>query len=94
MKPSVADGLPLIDPKKIHPAGRWYWAALRFDGKHMSSFVNGEKELEGDVAFEPMSAGQTSVGVRLNRVFWFKGAISEVRFHPAAIAPEKLQRRE
>jgi hypothetical protein len=32
------------------------------------------------------------VGVRQNKVYWFKGAIKEVRFTPAALAPEKLQR--
>lgn len=94
LKPVEGNGLALIDPKKVHPAGRWYWAALRYDGKTMSSFVNGQKELEGELAFEPMGAGQASLGVRLNRVYWFKGAIREVRFHPAALPPEKLQKGE
>jgi hypothetical protein len=85
-------GLPLIDPKKVHPTDRWYWAALRYDGKRMTSFVNGVKELEGDIAFGPMVGGETSLGVRLNRVYWFKGAIREVRFHPTAIEPAELQR--
>jgi Concanavalin A-like lectin/glucanases superfamily len=94
LKPIAGNGLPLIDAKKVHPAGRWYWAALRYDGKTMSSFVNGQKELEGELAFEAMGAGQASVGVRLNRVYWFKGAIREVRFSPVALAPEKLQKSE
>jgi hypothetical protein len=85
-------GLPLIDPKRVHPTGKWHWAALRYDGKTMSHFINGEKELEGEVAFGPMVAGKISLGVRQNKVFWFKGAIREVRFTPAALAPEKLQR--
>jgi hypothetical protein len=92
LKPSVAAGVPLIDPAKTHPADHWYWAALRFDGKHMASFVNGEKELEGEPAFDPMGPGHVSVGVRLNRVSWFKGMIHEVRFHAEALPPEKLQR--
>jgi len=87
-----ASPLTLIEPKLVHPTDRWYWAALRYDGKHMTSFVNGAKELEGDVAFGPMGAGQTSLGVRQNKVFWFKGAIREVRFSPTALADEKLQR--
>jgi hypothetical protein len=85
-------GLALIDPKRVHPADAWYWAALRYDGRTMSHYVNGEKELEGPFAFEPFAEGKTSLGVRQNKVSWFKGAIREVRFHREAVAPEKLQR--
>jgi hypothetical protein len=85
-------GLPLIDPKRVHPADQWHWAALRYDGKTMSHYVDGEKELEGTIAFDPFGDGTTSLGVRQNKVSWFKGAIREVRFHREALAPEKLQR--
>ena len=83
---------PLIDPKRVHPTGRWYWAALRFDGKHMTSFIDGVQELEREAAFGPMVEGQLSLGVRQNKVHWFKGGIREVRWHPAAIPADKLQR--
>jgi hypothetical protein len=59
----------------------------------MTHFVNGEKELEAtDVKFGPLGPGKISLGVRQNRLYWFKGAIREVRFTPAALPPEKLQR--
>lgn len=82
----------LLDRTKLHPAGKWAWAALVYDGKQMASYVNGVKELEGKVAFTPMADGRMSLGVRLNRVSWFKGCIKEVRFTPAPLAPEALQR--
>jgi hypothetical protein len=86
-------GTPLIDPKLVHATNKFYWAAVRFDGSTMTSFVNGEKELEAkDVTFPVLGDGKVSLGVRQNKVFWFKGAIREVRFTPAALAPEKLQR--
>lgn len=85
-------GLTLIDSTKQHVCGRWYWLALVYDGRIMSSYVNGLKELEGEVSFDPMSAGQISLGVRLNRVNWFKGQISEIRFHPAALNSKALKR--
>jgi len=44
-------GTPLIDPKHVHPTGQWYWAAVRFDGKHMTHYINGVKELEADATF-------------------------------------------
>jgi hypothetical protein len=83
--------LTLIDRARLHPAGRWYWVALRYDGRRMASFVNGAAELEGEVAVAPLAAGRTSLGVRLNQISWFKGAIREVRFHPTAPAPDQLQ---
>jgi hypothetical protein len=90
---SPKGGTPLIDPKRVHPTNQWYWAAVCYDGKTMSHFVNGEKELEAaGVKFGPLGAGKISLGVRQNKVYWFKGAIREVRFTPAALAAEKLQR--
>lgn len=85
-------GLTLVDRTKLHPCDRWYWAALVYDGKTMSHFVNGTKEREGQIDYGPMVEGRTSVGVRLNQVFWFKGAIAEVRFHRRAVPAAELQR--
>ena len=83
--------LTLLDRARLHPTDRWYWVALVYDGSRMSHYVDGELELEGSVAFAPMTAGRTSIGVRQNRVSWFKGAISEVRFTPAALPATKLR---
>lgn len=85
-------GHALIDPRFTHPTGRWYWAALRYDGRRMTSYVNGVQELEAAYAFGPMGAGRTSLGVRQNRVYWFRGRIGELRIHPRALAPKELQR--
>jgi hypothetical protein len=85
-------GLTLVNPKQTHRADRWYWAALVYDGKTMSHFVNAEKENSGPIDYGPMTAGHTSVGVRLNKVFWFKGAIAEVRFYPRALELAELQK--
>jgi len=84
--------LTLIDSHKKHATGKWFWAALRYDGTTMTHFVDGEKECEGLVKFRPMSDGRVSIGVRQNKVFWFKGAIREVRFTPAALPVDQLQR--
>jgi len=85
-------GLTLIDPKRVHATDTWHWVALRYDGKTMAHFVNGEKELEGEHAFAPYANGKISLGVRQNKVYWFKGAIREVRFAREALPAEKLQR--
>lgn len=89
---ALARGVTLADREQRHPTDRWYWAALRYDGKTMAHFVNGVKELEGPGAFAAFGPGQISIGVRQNKVFWFKGMIAEVRFHTEAVPDEKLQR--
>ena len=83
---------PLLDRTKRHPTGRWTWVALVYDGKTMSDYVDGVKELEGPVNFAPMTDGRMSLGVRLNRVYWFKGSIKEVRFSPVPLKPADLRR--
>jgi len=84
-------GLALIDSTKLHPADQWFWVAMEYDGKKMISFVNGKKELEGEINFSAMTEGKISLGVRLNKVDWFKGQIKEIRFHPEALKSQGLQ---
>jgi hypothetical protein len=90
--PASGAKLALLDLTKRHPADRWTWVALVYDGRHMAHYIDGVKELEGEVAFPPMAAGQVSLGVRQNRVYWFKGAIREVRWHATALKAQELQR--
>ncbi|MFD2164592.1 LamG domain-containing protein [Paradesertivirga mongoliensis] len=85
-------GLTLIDSTLLHPSDKWYWAALTYDGQKMTSYVNGVKELEGNVGLPPMLNGELSLGVRLNRVAWFKGFISEIRFHPEVLSADALKK--
>jgi hypothetical protein len=84
--------LALIQPDKRHPSGTWYWVALTYRDQHMWHFVNGVEEAKGDIAFAPLGPGKMSLGVRLNRVSWFKGCIHELRVSHAALAPDQLQR--
>ncbi len=84
--------LTLLDRKLLHPTDRWYWVALVYDGRKMSQYIDGVLELEGEVAFAPMAAGRTSIGVRQNLVSWFKGVIAESRFTPAALPPSRLRK--
>jgi len=88
---SGESGSALLDRKKLHPTGKWVWVALTYDGRKMTDYVNGVKEHEGPVNFAPMAEGRMSLGVRRNRVFWFKGLIKEARFTPVALKPADLQ---
>jgi hypothetical protein len=88
---SLDSGLTLLDRDINHPGDDWVWAALTYDGTTMSHYVNGNKELEGDIEFGPIGPGMISLGVRLNQVHWFKGEIQEIRFHPASLSASELQ---
>jgi len=80
----------LIDKNKIHPAGDWYHIALVVDDGKMDTYVSGKHELEGRVAFSPFKSGRTSIGVRMNKVSWFKGAIARIRITPKCLAPSEF----
>lgn len=84
-------GLALIDSTRLHPADRWYWATLVYDGHTMYSYINGQKELEGTFDFPPMTKGNISLGMRLNKVNWFKGQLRKIRFHPEALEAKNTQ---
>jgi hypothetical protein len=88
--PRAEDGRTLFDEPFRHAAGIWYHVALVYDGALMRNYVDGREELSGPLAVGPLGAGQTSIGVRQNRVYWFKGAISRLRFTPRALAPEEF----
>jgi hypothetical protein len=88
----VTNELTLRDTNRLHPNGKWTWVAMVYDGKTMSHYVNGVKELQGKIAFPPMTNGSISFGVRFDRKYWFKGCIKELRFTRAVLKPEALQR--
>jgi hypothetical protein len=73
-----------------HEIGPWYHAAIVVDGKTFKHYVNGRMELGKEVEYIPQVPGQTSMGVRLNRVYWYKGAIRKARFTPRAMSPDEF----
>jgi len=82
--------LALINPANTHPVGQWYSASLVYDGQEMRHYINGVQEMSKTLEFRPLKEGKTSIGVRMNRVYWFKGAISKVRFTKDVLKPEEL----
>lgn len=85
-------GETLIEPKLLHPLGKWYHIAFVVNKGELSSYVNGVKELEGQMKMTPLGKGQTSIGVRQNEISWFKGAIYKVRINPVALEPESFMK--
>ena len=65
-------------------------AALVVDGNEMRHYANGILELARPIDFRPPGAGRTSIGVRINRVHWYKGAIRQARFTAEVLSPEQF----
>lgn len=80
----------LMFPEKRYPLGRWYHVAQVYDGKTYRSYVNGELQGEAEIAFRPQSSGYASIGTRINRRDYFKGAVYAARFTHAALAPSQF----
>jgi hypothetical protein len=78
----------LMVPEKRFPVGRWYHVAQTFDGTTYRSFVNGMLQAEAKVAFAAQGPGRSSVGMRMNRVNPFRGAVRQASFlHNEARGP-------
>ena len=80
----------LIDPAFTHPLDTWHSVAMTYDGVTMRNYVNGVEELSATMDFAPLGPGRTSIGVRINEVYWFKGAIRTARFTRSVLPPDKL----
>lgn len=81
----------LIFPEKRFPVGRWYHVAQTFDGTTYRAYVDGVLQGEAPLAYTPQGPGRASVGVRINRVNYFNGAILQARFTPRALAASEFQ---
>ena len=80
----------LIFPDKRHPLGRWHHVAQTYDGETYRSYVDGQLQGEARIAFVPQGAGRASVGARMNKVDFFKGAVRQARFTPRALGPQRF----
>jgi hypothetical protein len=79
----------LLDPALLHPIGPWYHVVLTVgeDGE-MTNYVNGKMELKGKADSHLIRSGQMSIGVRQNKISWYKGAIYMIRISPKVLSPE------
>ncbi|MBA2356572.1 MAG: LamG domain-containing protein [Acidobacteria bacterium] len=77
----------LMNRQSLHRLGEWYHVAAVYDGKVFSNYVNGVQDGAAEIALTPQGPGQTSVGVRITLVDYFKGAIHSSRFTRRALSP-------
>lgn len=83
------EAVAIIDPELLHPTDRWYNVTMVAGPEGIKSYVNGELQGTSDLKFSPVfTEGITSVGVRQNKVCWFKGAVYKVRFTDKVLEPK------
>ena len=80
----------LMNKEAVHPLRAWHHVATVYDGKELSNYVNGVRQGAVAVRLAPHGAGHTSVGVRINKVFYFKGAVHLARFTRSALPPAQF----
>ena len=80
----------LMNRAALHPLGAWYHVASVYDGKEFSNYVNGVREGGAEIQLAPHGPGHASVGVRINKVFYFKGAVHLARFTRRALSPAEF----
>jgi hypothetical protein len=77
----------LLNRRNLHDLGLWYHVAAVYDGSEFRSYIDGVQDGAAQIHLTPQGPGKTSVGVRLNRVYYFKGAVHMARFTRRALAP-------
>ncbi|HVW84508.1 MAG TPA: LamG-like jellyroll fold domain-containing protein [Bryobacteraceae bacterium] len=82
----------LLDRSKLHPLDRWYAVEAVYDGHEFRNYVDGVPQGSAELHLNPQGQGQTSVGVRINKRDYFKGAVRLARFTRRALAPSDFLR--
>ncbi|HEX8713895.1 MAG TPA: LamG-like jellyroll fold domain-containing protein [Terracidiphilus sp.] len=80
----------LLNCKLLHPLGKWYVVTAVYDGKLLHNYVDGQLQGEGTLDLKPQMEGRSSVGVRINHKYFFKGAILMARMVPRALPPAQF----
>ena len=87
---AFTNGRALMFPAKVYPTGSWYHVAQVYDGKMYRSYVNGDLQGEAELMYKPQGEGAASIGVRINKVNYFHGAVAKARFTFKALTPAEF----
>ncbi|HEV2135344.1 MAG TPA: LamG-like jellyroll fold domain-containing protein [Terracidiphilus sp.] len=75
----------LINCKLLHPLGKWYAVTAVYDGKELRNYVDRQLQGEGSLDLKPQLPGRSSVGMRINHIYFFKGAVLMARMTPRTL---------
>lgn len=82
--------LALLNRQKLYPAGKWYRVTAVYYGATLRNYVGDELQGQGPLRLAPQGPGHSSVGVRINLIDYFKGAIYESRFTRRALPVDEF----
>jgi hypothetical protein len=82
--------LVLLNCKRMHPLDQWYRVTFVYDGRQMRNYVGDELEGSGKVQLSPQGEGHSSIGVRIDKRSYFKGAVLMARMTPRALQPDEF----
>jgi hypothetical protein len=78
-------------PEKLHAFGDgFHTATATYDGRMLRCYVDGVLQAEWTVKLSPQLPGRTSLGVRINHLYYFKGTIAQARFTRHVLRPEEF----
>ena len=80
----------LMNRTALHPLRTWHHVVSVYDGTEFRNYVDGVQEGAAQLQLAPHGPRHTSVGVRINKVFYFKGAVHSARFTRSALSPSEF----
>ena len=89
---SGTENRALMNRQALHPLRAWHHVASVYDGREFRNYVDGVQEGSAQLPLAPHGPGHTAVGVRINKVFYFKGAVHVARFTRRALSPSEFLR--
>ncbi len=70
-----------------HPVDNWYHVVFVYNNGMARHYVNGIEEMSGKVNYIPVDSANVSLGMRMNKIWFFKGAIASVAFSKRDLKP-------
>jgi len=74
----------------LYPLGQWYRVTAVYDGKILRNYIGNDLQGEGSFELTPHAPGRSSLGIRINKIFPFKGAFFAARMTPRVLAPAEF----
>ncbi len=84
---SAGGSKALLDRTLLHSTDAWHHAAAVYDGKEFRNYVDGKLQGAATVHLTPQGAGHASIGTRINKRDYFKGAVRIARMTRRALEP-------
>jgi len=73
-----------------HPVGPWYHLAFVYKDGVATHYVDGVREMSGRIGYIPLDSAVVSLGMRMNNIYHYKGAIRTVRMTRRALEPSEF----